>query len=495
MTSRSVAGALCAIATFVLVACAQKIGESPAVQGDAVQTAKDTQTAPVASVAAQEAVAIATDAYVYGYSLITSEVTRVQSSNVPKVDDYRAPMGRFVNFKRHPPADYRGLSAPNADTLYSIAWVDLAEPQVFSHPDMGRRFYLFEMVDLWMTVVDSPGMRTVGGKTASYLLTGPAWKGEVPPGMKHIAFPTRYAAIVGRTYTDGTEQDLKIVNALQAKYLIAPLSARGKAYVYPEPSVNPNPPVSMTDSPQAAILAMGTAGYFTMMSHLMCNYAPPPAEDAPMLAKMARIGIELCKPFDASRLDAATVAALQDVPRASLQKIEASRTVTGEMVDGWVVTKGLGVYGTNYMKRAVAAAFNWPANRQDDAVYPYAELDNAGQKLTGANKYTLTFPKSRTPPVNGYWSVTMYQVDNGWWFVPNPANKFTVSPRNNLKYNADGSLTLYFQRASPGKDKEPNWLPAPTGEFIPMLRMYWPKDKDPSILNGTWKPPAVQKAS
>ena len=146
------------------------------------------------------------------------------------------------------------------------------------------------------------------------------------------------------------------------------------------------------------------------------------------------------------------------------------------MVNGWVVTKGLGVYGTDYMKRAVVAAFGWPANLQDDAVYPYTEVDSNGEKLTGANKYTLTFAKGQTPPVNGFWSITMYEIDQGWWFVPNPLNKFTVSPRNNLKSNADGSLTLYFQNESPGKDKEANWLPAPKGEFIPMLRMYWPKD-------------------
>ena len=136
------------------------------------------------------------------------------------------------------------------------------------------------------------------------------------------------------------------------------------------------------------------------------------------------------------------------------------------MVNGWVVTKGLGVYGTDYMKRAVVAAFGWPANLPQDAVYPYTEVDSSGQKLSGANKYTLTFAKGETPPVNGFWSITMYEIDQGWWFVPNSLNKFTVSLRNNPKYNADGSLTLYFQNESPGKDNEANWLPAPKGDFI-----------------------------
>jgi len=159
------------------------------------------------------------------------------------------------------------------------------------------------------------------------------------------------------------------------------------------------------------------------------------------------------------------------------------------------VTKGLGTYGTNYIKRAVVGAFGWPANQEKDAVYPYTEVDSAGQKLTGANKYTLTFPKDATPPVDGFWSITMYEIDQGWWFVPNALNKFTVSLRNNPKSNPDGSLTLYFQNESPGADKEANWLPAPKGEFIPMLRMYWPKEASPSILNGTWKVPPVAKAN
>ena len=173
---------------------------------------------------------------------------------------------------------------------------------------------------------------------------------------------------------------------------------------------------------------------------------------------------------------------------------EANKDVLGAIVNGWVVTKGLGTYGTDYMKRAVVAAYGWPANQQDDAVYPYTEVDSRGQKLTGANEYTLTFAKDATPPVNGFWSITMYEIDQGWWFVPNALNKFTVSPRNNLKSNADGSVTLYFQNASPGAEKEANW-PAPKGEFIPMLRMYWPKENNPSILNGGWKPPAVVKAN
>lgn len=257
-------------------------------------------TAHAQSLSPAEARELAEDAYIYGYSLITTEVTRVQMSNVPKPEDgLRAPMGQFSNVPRYPPADYRGVSAPNADTLYSLAWIDLAEPQVFSHPEMGSRFYLFEVVDLWMSDLEGTrGTRTGGGSAANYLFSGPGWKGSVPAGMKHIPMATRYVCIVGRTYADGSEQDYAAANKLQAQYKITPLSAWGTAYSPVAPPVNPNPGYSMTDKPQPVILGMGTAGYFDLMARLMGGAAPAAVADAPMLARMARIGIVPGKPFD-----------------------------------------------------------------------------------------------------------------------------------------------------------------------------------------------------
>jgi len=451
---------------------------------------------PASQAAVQEAVNAALDAYVYGYSLITTDVTRVQSSNVPKLEALRAPVNQFINVKRYPPADYRGVSAPNADTLYSMAWLDLAQPIVFSHPDLGKRFHLFEMVDLWMRILPaSPGSRSGDSKAAQYLLTGPGWKGEVPKGMKHIPVPSRYMVILGRTYADGTEADYKAVNALQAQYKLTPLASWGKPFTYQAPPVDPNPGYSMTVKPQEAILALDTEAYFNKMAQLMCKDAPPAAEDAPILARMAKIGLEPCKPFSLAKLDPQVRAALKDLPRTALTKIEVNEKSIGEVMNGWLVAKGLGIYGTNYMKRAVVAAFGWPANLEKDAVYPYTFVDADGNKFSGANKYTLNFPKGQTPPVKGFWSITMYQIDQGWWFVPNPLNRFTVSMRNKPKLNSDGSMTLYFQNESPGKDKEANWLPAPKGEFLLMMRMYWPSEQAPSILDGTWKPPVVRKAS
>ena len=497
MTSRTTLSLIAALAALAVAACGQKAPEAPKATAKADTAAAEAKAKADADAArVKEAVDIATDAYVYGYSLLTTDVTRVQMSNVPAVEALKAPSNQFVNVKRYPPADYRGVSAPNADTLYSLAWLDLKEPQVFSHPDMGKRFHLFPMVDLWMTIFASPGTRTGDGKAAAYLMTGPGWKGDVPKGVTHIPVATRYMVILGRTYANGTEADYKAANALQAQYKITPLSAWGKSFTPKAPPVDANPGISMTDAPQKVILDMSTEAYFNWLSKRMCTDSPAYAADAPALATFAKIGFEPCKPFEMAKFDPAVQAALKDLPKSALDKINANRESSmGKLVDGWSITTGLGVYGTNYMKRAVVAAFGWPANLEHDAVYPYTLVDSKGEKLTGANKYTLTFAKGLTPPVNGFWSITMYMIDEGWWFVPNALNKFTVSPRNNLKPNADGSVTLYFQNESPGKDKENNWLPAPKGEFIPMLRMYWPTDKAPSILDGSWTPPKVEKVN
>jgi hypothetical protein len=444
-----------------------------------------------------EARDIAIEAYLYGYSLITTEVTRVQMTNVPKAEGLRAPMGQFINVKRYPPGDYRGVSAPNADTLYSLAWLDLGtEPMVFSHPDMGKRFYLFPMYSLWMPVIESPGSRTAGEKAATYLITGPNWKGDVPEGMTQIKSPTRYVVILGRTYADGSEEDYKEVNALQDQYSVVPLSAYGKPYTYVAPAVDPNPGFSMTDKPQDVINAMDTSAYFNMMAKLMGEAAPPLPEDDAIVAKMAKIGLVPGQPFDMSKLDPEIQAALKDVPSVGYERIMALQKKGGKVENGWLIPAAAGIYGNNYAARALIAAVGWPANLPQDAVYPSTKVDGTGETLNGANNYKVTFGKDQTPPVNGFWSITMYVDEAGYWFYPNPLNKFTVSMRDKPKFNDDGSLTLYFQNESPGADKEANWLPAPKGDFVLMMRMYWPKETPPSILppgNGTWVPPPVVK--
>jgi hypothetical protein len=453
------------------------------------------RTASAAALSPEEAQAIAVDAYIYGYSLVTTEVTRVQMSNVPAVETMRAPTGTFFNIPGYPPANYRGVSATNADTLYSVAWLDLSEPQVFTHPQISDRFFTFELVDLWMIVKDSVGTNTSGEKAMTYLFTGPGWQGTVPEGMTQVSFPTRYMIILGRTYALNTPEDLARVHGLQAHYQVRPLSAWGKPYTFEAPPVDPDPGFSMTEKPQSAILELGTDGYFNLLTRLMGSVAPAPAQDAPMLARMAQLGIVPGKPFDSGKFDPAVQAALQDVPRIALKKMVAAWDSLGEDVNGWRVTTVGGRYGTDYLERGAWASSGWPSQLPHVSVYPTTSLDSKGRKLNGANNYTLTFKKDAMPPVNpeAFWSITMYTIDDGLWFYPNPLNKLTVSPRDELVYNADGSLTLYFQHESPGADKQANWLPAPDGPFALTLRLYWPNTAAPSVLNGTWQPPGVKR--
>lgn len=198
------------------------------------------------------------------------------------------------------------------------------------------------------------------------------------------------------------------------------------------------------------------------------------------------------KDFDINKLDAVAAKALQGVPKVAQDKIMGHFKDSGVNKNGWVYTTNAGVYGTDYLQRAFIAAIGLGANRPQDAIYPTSEVDGDGKPYDGANKYVMHFPKGQTPPAKGFWSLTMY--DGEYFFVKNPLNRSSVSPRDDLKFNNDGSLDLYIQKDSPGKEKESNWLPAPSGKFILMLRLYWPQETQPSILDGSWEPPTVKVA-
>lgn len=445
-----------------------------------------------------EMIDTARDAYVYGYSLMTNEVTRVQMTNVPDLSDpQKSPMNFPILVRRYPPANFRGVSSPNADTLYSIFWLDLNEPRIFSYPANGQRFFLHEIVDHWMIVSpNSPSSMTSGGQAGNVLFTGPGWNGKVPDDVtEHFSMKTRYMVILSRTYADGSEEDYKIVNSLQDKMKITPLSAWGTDYKLPSlpVQVNNNTGISMTDKPIDAILKLGGAGYFEKLAELMCD-APPKEDDDKIVSRMASIGLKPCEHFDVNLLPKTVQDAIEKLPQEVLSSFGAGMGNFGEKTNGWTFTKGLGSYGTDYMKRAVIAAFGWPANRQEEAVYPFTTTDSEGESLVGSNSYTLTFESGREPPVSGFWSITMYEIDNGMWFVDNPLNKFTISPRDNLQRSDNGSIKLYLQPDSPGVENEANWLPSPDGKpFEVMLRMYGPNQKSPSIFDETWAPPKILK--
>jgi hypothetical protein len=441
---------------------------------------------------AAELSAIAQQAYIYGYSLITSEITRQAFTNVtaPSAGTLQAPMGQVVSQPAYPPAAYKGVTAPNADTLYTAGFIDLDnEPWLFSYPDMHGRYFLFPIYSLWTEVLASPGTRTLGTGAQTIAIAGPGWNGTLPNGVTQIVkSPTGIVFIIGRVYADSSPKDYAAVHALQRQFKLYPLSAWGKPYTPLPGRVDPNAP-SPKEIVRNVINAMDAQAYFGLMARLMKANPPVMPADAPIVEAMAKIGLRPGQDFDLSKQNPAVQAASRDAGSSAYRQIAANESKIGKVVNGWSISASGGTYDTHYLLRATISAFGWGSNEPKDAVYPFTRVGSDGKLLNGANKYVLHFDKGRTPPVDGFWSITMY--DPEFYFYPNPLNKLTVSPRNRLKYDRDGSLDLYFQHQSPGTDHEANWLPAPANDFILMMRLYWPKETPPSILDGTWEPPPV----
>ena len=435
-----------------------------------------------------EEFALASDAYIFGYPLVTMEMTRRIMTNVAAPQGTRAPMGQLIKARQYPDSSFRDVTAPNADTLYTTAWVDVgAEPWVISVPDMKDRYFLLPMLDGWTNVFQVPGKRTTGTKAQTYAITGPGWKGKLPAGVSELKSPTSMVWILGRIYCTGTPEDYKAVHAVQDEFKLVPLSSYGKPYTAPVDKADAS--IDMKTAVREQVNRLSATEYFTLLCQLMKSN-PPAAVDAPALAKFARIGIVPGKDFDASKLHPDFQ---KRVPGLSFDRIMLQYKINPAMKDenGWGYTTKTGLYGTDYMMRALVTAIGLGANRPQDAIYPVSKKDGDDRSYNGANKYVMRFPKGQLPPARGFWSLTMY--DSGYFFVNNPLNRYSISARQNLKTNPDGSTDLYIQKDSPGPDKESNWLPAPAGDFILMLRMYWPNEKKPSLIDGSWKIPAVKK--
>jgi len=433
---------------------------------------------------------LATDAYIYGYPLVTMEMTRRVLTNVAKPKGTHAPMGQLIKMREYPNASFRDVTAPNADTLYTTAFLDVGdEPWVLSLPDLKGRYALFPMLDGWTNVFQVPGKRTTGTEAQTYAITGPNWNGTLPEGVKEYKSPTSIVWLLGRIYCTGTPEDYKAVHEIQDQVGLVPLSSYGKAYTPPEGKVNPD--IDVKTPVRDQVNRLSAVEYFTLLAQLM-KTNPPAAKDAPEVARFARIGLVPGQDFDASKLNASFA---KRIPEVGFDRIMVQFKINNEIkhINGWGFTTKTGLYGTDYLMRGLITAIGLGANRPQDAVYPTSLKDAVGSAYDGANKYVMHFPKGELPPADGFWSLTMY--DGGYFFVENPINRYSISARQDLKRNADGSVDLYIQHESPGPDKESNWLPAPAGKFILMLRMYWPSESSPSILDDTWTIPPVKVLS
>lgn len=439
------------------------------------------------AVTPNEATAIATEAYIFGYPLVTMEMTRRVMTNVPEPGGSRAPMGRLVRLREYPNAKFRDVTAPNADTLYTAAWIDVGkEPWVLSIPDAHGRYFLFPMLDGWTNVFQSPGKRTTGTGAQKYAITGPGWKGTLPEGVVEYKAPTNLVWILGRIYCTSTKEDYKAVHEMQDEVSLVPLSSYGKPYTPARLEVDPK--IDMKTPVRDQVNSLKATEFFQLLADLMKDN-PPAEADAPVVARMAKLGIVPGQKVAFDKLDPAVREAVEATPKSALDKIRADFAHGGSNINGWLFTTKTGLYGTDYLQRAMIAYYGLGANLPQDAVYPTSETDVEGRAYSGENNYVIHIPKGQMPPADGFWSLTMY--DGEFFFSENKLNRYTLSARDDLKQEPDGSVKLYLQHASPGADKESNWLPAPAGKFVLMLRLYWPSPADPSILDGTWKPPAV----
>jgi hypothetical protein len=445
-----------------------------------------------ADITEAEARAIGVDAYLYLYPLVTMDVTRRQLTNASAEDsEIGGAPNAFKNVQAFPTADMRAVVRPNFDTLYSSGWLDLTkEPVVVSTPDTGGRYYLLPMLDMWTDVFASPGWRTTGTAAANFLVTPPGWRVEsgLPENMQHIAAPTPYVWVIGRTKTDGPA-DYDAVHKIQDGYKITPLSQWGKAPVAPEAAAA-DPSFDMKTPPKVQVDTMPADRYFAYAAELL-KLHPPHITDEPIIARLKRIGFEVGKSFDPTRASAAAQQGLAGAPAAAQKLMQWKAPTLARVANGWSMnTDTMGVYGNYYLKRAMVAQLGLGANLPEDAVYPLNLADATGKPLDGAAAaYTLHFAKDELPPAAAFWSVTLY--DNDGFQVANPLNRFALSSWMPFATNADGSLDLYFQNASPGADKEANWLPAPKGPFNLTMRIYAPKRE---VLTGEWNPPPVKRA-
>ncbi len=429
---------------------------------------------------------IASDAYIYGYPLVTMEMTRRVMTNVAAPEGTRAPMGQIVRMRAYPDASFRDVTAPNADTLYTTAFFDVGdEPWVLSAPDMKGRYFLLPFLDGWTNVFAVPGSRTTETGAQTFLISGPGWSGAVPAGMTELKSPTTLVWLLGRIYCTGTPEDYAAVHALQDAFKLQPLSTWGKDYT-PTPG-KVDPAIDMKTAVRDQVNRLSASEYFTLLADLMKRNPPAPA-DAPALERFKAVGLEAGKSFDGKAFNSRWDARL---PQFSFDRIKL-QLMALKRENGWLFTTKTGVYGTDYIQRAFITAFGLGANRPQDAVYPMSQRASLIEAYEGSRNYTLRFDKGQLPPVKGFWSLTMY--DDEMFFVANPINRYSMSLRTNPKFEPDGSLVVNIQNESPGADREANWLPSPKGKFHLMLRLYWPEENDPSILDGSWAIPEVKRS-
>jgi hypothetical protein len=432
--------------------------------------------------------AIAKEAYIYGFPMVDGY--RIQYAyyvdrNNP---EFKAPWNQVHNVPRVFTPDDKVVQIPNSDTPYSTLGLDLrAEPMVITVPPIETsRYYSVQLIDLYTFNFGYIGSRTTGNDGGSFLVAGPGWKGALPPGIKKVFRCETEFALAGFRTQLFNPSDLDNVKRIQAGYKAQSLSQfLGKPALAAAPTINfikPLSPDQQRTSPE----------FFNILNFVL-KFCPTNPSEQQLMTRFAKLNIGPGKNFDVAKLSPEMKKAVEDGMADAWQALAEAI----EQVDAGRVTAS-DFFGTrehlksNYMYRMLATVLIPYGNSKQEAMYPIYALDASGQKLDAAqNRYTLRFAPGQLPPVNAFWSLTMYELPSRL-LVANPLNRYLINSATlpDLKRDADGGVTLYIQHDSPGKDKESNWLPAPSGPFLMFLRLFWPK---PEALDGRWRQPSLQR--
>jgi len=456
------------------------------------QAEKAPDAGPGPSIA--ETKAIAEEGFIYGLPIVMNYAVMYDFAIDRNSSQYKAPLNQLTNESRVFTYQDTSVVTPNSDTPYSFAFLDLrAEPQVITVPAVDKkRYFSVQLCDGNTFNYGYVGSRATGNDAGSFLVAGPDWKGETPPGIQKVfRSTTQFSAVIFRTQLFNSG-DMDNVKKVQAGYQVQPLSA----FLH-QPAPPPAPAISFPKIDKA----LAKSNFFDYLDFAL-QFAPPGPEETAIRARLARIGIGAGKTFDFKDLSLEHKAEVLLALKSGEDKVDEALKAAGKKVNGWNIGAFFGdraFFNGNWLLRAAAAKGGIYGNDALEAVYPLTRVDTTGETLDGSkHKYTLTFPAGQLPPVNAFWSVTMYDGKTQL-LIKNPINRYLInSPMlPSMKKAKDGSLTLLIQKDSPGKANESNWLPAPDGPIYMVMRLYWPKATPPSILpvgEGTWSPPGIQVA-
>lgn len=481
-------------ALLVLMAALVVFGACNKKNDTVTQAEKAERAAGVPAPSIEEVKKIAEDGFIYGLPIVMNYAVMHDYAIDKNSGQFKAPFNELSNEHRVFTYQDTSVITPNSDTPYSMAFLDLrAEPIVVSVPAVEKkRYYSLMLTDANTFNYGYVGSRATGNEPGDYLIAGPRWQGEAPTSIKKtFRSTTDFTAAVFRTQLFNTN-DMDNVIKVQSGYKLQPLSAYAK-----RPAPAPAPAVDWPNVNKDLV----KTNFFEYLD-LMLQFAPPGPEEQDIRARLASIGVGPGKKFEFKQLSGEHKAAILIGMKEGEDKVDKLLASGSKSINGWKVGAFFGdraFYNGDWLKRAAAAKGGIYGNDAVEATYPMTRWLPDGTELDGSkHAYTLTFAKGQLPPVNAFWSVTMYD-GKSQLLIKNPINRYLINAPMlpQLKKNKDGSLTLYIQKDTPGKDKESNWLPAPDGPIYLVMRLYWPKTEPPSILppgEGTWQPPALVAA-